>query len=255
MKKLDILAAILLVVGGLNWGLVALAKFDLVAFLTGAGQFGAVNPLGVMIYALVGAAAVYQALGWKAIQRRWAHAMAMTAALALLIGGWAQTATAGSSCGSAHGGQMKATAASATGEAKASTSGSIVDVAIQAGTFQTLTAAVKAAGLEEVLRGPGPFTVFAPTDAAFAKLPKGTVEALLKDKAKLASILTYHVVPGKVMAADVVKLKEAATVQGQKVRIAAGQDGVKINDARVTATDVAASNGVIHVIDTVILPS
>jgi len=254
MKKLDILAAILLVVGGLNWGLVALAKFDLVAFLTGAGQFGAVNPLGVIIYALVGAAAIYQALGWKAIQRRWAHGMAMAAALALLIGGWAQTATAGS-CGSDHGGQMKTTAASATGEAKASTSGSIVDVAIQAGTFQTLTAAVKAAGLEETLRGPGPFTVFAPTDAAFAKLPKGTVEALLKDKAKLTSILTYHVVPGKVMAADVVKLKEAATVQGQKVRIAAGQDGVKINDARVTATDVAATNGVIHVIDTVILPS
>ena len=129
----------------------------------------------------------------------------------------------------------------------------IVDTAVAAGQFTTLATALKAAGLIETLKGPGPFTVFAPTDAAFAKLPAGTVEALLKDKAKLAKILTYHVVAGKVMAADVVKLTSARTVEGSMVSIDAG-NGVKINDATVVKADIAASNGVIHVIDTVILP-
>jgi transforming growth factor-beta-induced protein len=113
--------------------------------------------------------------------------------------------------------------------------------------------AIEAAGLADTLRGAGPFTVFAPTDEAFAKLPKGTLDALLKDKAKLASILTYHVVPGKVMAADVVKLKEAKTVQGQSVKINA-TDGVTVDNAKVVKTDVPATNGVIHVIDAVLLP-
>jgi transforming growth factor-beta-induced protein len=131
----------------------------------------------------------------------------------------------------------------------------IVDTAIAAGSFETLVAAVQAAGLEEALRGDGPFTVFAPTDAAFAKLPAGTVEALLADPEALANILLYHVIDGKVMAADVSDGLEAATLQGSTVSFAIHSDGTPaINGALITATDIRASNGVIHVIDTVILP-
>jgi len=133
-------------------------------------------------------------------------------------------------------------------------SADIVDTAVAAGQFQTLVTAVKAAGLVETLKGDGPFTVFAPTDEAFAKLPAGTIEALLKDKAKLTAILTYHVVPGKVMAADVVSLTSAKTVQGQSVTIDT-TSGVKIDGANVVKADIETSNGVIHVIDTVILPN
>lgn len=129
----------------------------------------------------------------------------------------------------------------------------ILEVARSAGSFNTLLKAIEAAGLADTLRGEGPFTVFAPSDDAFAKLPKETLEALLKDKEKLAAILTYHVVPRKVLAKDIVKLESAETVQGQNVRIKAGKT-VMIDNARVVKTDVAASNGVIHVIDTVILP-
>jgi uncharacterized surface protein with fasciclin (FAS1) repeats len=133
--------------------------------------------------------------------------------------------------------------------------GTIVDIAVANPDFSTLVAALKAAGLVETLSGAGPFTVFAPTNAAFAKLPAGTVENLLKpeNKAKLASILTYHVVAGKVLAADVVGLKSATSVQGSAIKIDASK-GVKVNDATVTATDIVGSNGVIHVIDTVIMP-
>jgi uncharacterized surface protein with fasciclin (FAS1) repeats len=113
--------------------------------------------------------------------------------------------------------------------------------------------AVKAADLVGTLSGPGPFTVFAPTDDAFAKLPKGTLDGLLKDKKKLTGVLTYHVVSGRVMAADVVKLKSAKTVQGQKITIDT-KDGVKVDGAKVTKTDIRCTNGVIHVIDSVILP-
>lgn len=130
----------------------------------------------------------------------------------------------------------------------------IVDTAVSAGSFSTLVAAVKAAGLVDTLKGKGPFTVFAPTDDAFAKLPAGTVDSLLKDVPKLKAILTYHVVSGKVMAADVSKLTKATTVQGTDVKIDASS-GVKINDATVTTADVAADNGVIHIIDTVLLPA
>jgi uncharacterized surface protein with fasciclin (FAS1) repeats len=130
----------------------------------------------------------------------------------------------------------------------------IVDTAVSAGSFTTLVAAVKAAGLVETLKGTGPFTVFAPTDEAFAKLPKGTVDELLKDIPKLKKILTYHVVAGKVMAADVVKLKSAKTVEGSEVKIDAS-NGVKINSSTVTTPDVAADNGVIHIIDTVLMPT
>lgn len=132
----------------------------------------------------------------------------------------------------------------------------IVDTAVSAGQFNTLVAAVKAAGLVETLKGKGPFTVFAPTDAAFKKLPKGTVEDLLKpeNKAKLAAILTYHVVPGKVMSGDIAGKKlQAASVQGQKIAIDATK-GVKVDGANVVKADIATSNGVIHVIDAVILP-
>jgi len=131
--------------------------------------------------------------------------------------------------------------------------GDIVDVAVDAGSFTTLVEAVKAAGLVETLKGEGPFTVFAPTDEAFAKIAKADLDALLADKEKLTAVLTYHVVPGKVLAADVVKLDSAKTVQGGTVTIDTS-DGVKVDDAKVVKTDVMASNGVIHVIDTVILP-
>ena len=131
----------------------------------------------------------------------------------------------------------------------------IVDTAV-AGGFNTLVAAIKAAGLVDTLKGAGPFTVFAPTDAAFAKLPAGTLESLLKpeNKAKLVKILTYHVVAGKVMAADVVKLKSAKTVEGESVTIKVVNGTVMVDKAKVTKTDIEASNGVIHVIDTVLMP-
>ena len=132
----------------------------------------------------------------------------------------------------------------------------IVDTAVGAGSFNTLVAAVKAAGLVDTLKGPGPFTVFAPTDEAFAKLPAGTVENLLKpeNKSKLQAVLTYHVVPGKVMAADVVKLDSAATVNGAKLKIRTSGGAVMVDNAKVVKTDIVATNGVIHVIDTVVLP-
>ncbi|ODA36770.1 fasciclin domain-containing protein [Planctopirus hydrillae] len=139
--------------------------------------------------------------------------------------------------------------------APAAKGGDIVDVAVGAGSFNTLVAAVKAGGLVETLKGPGPFTVFAPTDEAFAKLGDAAIADLLKpeNKAKLVAILTYHVVPGKVLAADVVKLKEAKTVQGGVLKIDT-TDGVKVNSSKVVKTDIGASNGVIHVIDTVLIP-
>ncbi|MFN0151749.1 MAG: fasciclin domain-containing protein [bacterium] len=133
----------------------------------------------------------------------------------------------------------------------------IVETAVSAGSFNTLVAAVKAAGLVETLSGIGPFTVFAPTDETFAKLPAGTIEELLKpeNKQKLTRILTYHVVAGNVMAADVVKLQTARTVNGQSLAILTENGKVTVGGARVVSTDIATSNGVIHVIDAVLLPS
>jgi uncharacterized surface protein with fasciclin (FAS1) repeats len=135
----------------------------------------------------------------------------------------------------------------------------IVETAVAAGSFKTLAAALQAAGLVETLKGKGPFTVFAPTDAAFAKLPKGTVEDLLKpeNKAKLAAILTYHVVPGTVLAAQVATMngKEAKTVNGQAVKITVNGNAVTVGAAKVVTTDIKATNGVIHVIDSVMLPA
>ncbi|HSL89144.1 MAG TPA: fasciclin domain-containing protein [Ignavibacteriaceae bacterium] len=130
----------------------------------------------------------------------------------------------------------------------------IVTTAVEAGSFKTLATALTEAGLIETLQSEGPFTVFAPTDEAFAKLPKGTVESLLKDKEALVNILLYHVISGKVMSGEVVKLKSAETIQGSSVNIKVVDGKVMINDAQVISADVKASNGVIHVIDTVILP-
>ena len=128
----------------------------------------------------------------------------------------------------------------------------IVDTAVAAGNFKTLAAALTAAGLVDTLKGKGPFTVFAPTDAAFAKIPKADLDALLADKAKLTSVLTYHVVAGKVMASDV-KAGKVKTVQGSDLSVATAA-GVMVDNAKVTATDIVADNGVIHVIDSVLLP-
>ena len=128
----------------------------------------------------------------------------------------------------------------------------IVDTAVDAGSFKILATALGAAGLVETLKGKGPFTVFAPTDEAFAKIPKADLEALLKDKAKLTAVLTYHVVPGKVMAVDV-KAGKVKTVQGSDITVTT-KNGVMVNKAKVVKTDIVADNGVIHVIDTVIMP-
>ena len=129
----------------------------------------------------------------------------------------------------------------------------LVETAIEAGNFKTLVKAVQEADLVDTLGGEGPFTVFAPTDEAFAKLPEGTIESLLNDKEKLTNILTYHVVSGKVMSDDVIKIKNAKTVNGKEVSIDS-KNGVKIDDATVIKPDIECSNGVIHVIDTVLLP-
>jgi uncharacterized surface protein with fasciclin (FAS1) repeats len=130
----------------------------------------------------------------------------------------------------------------------------IVDIAVSTSSFNTLIAAVKAADLVEILKSPGPFTVFAPTDEAFAQLPVGTVDSLLQDIPQLTKILTYHVVPSKVLSCDVVKLDRAITVEGSRVKFDAS-NGVKVNNATVVIPDVEADNGVIHIIDTVLLPT
>lgn len=130
----------------------------------------------------------------------------------------------------------------------------LVDVAIGAGSFKTLVAAVQAAGLVDVLKRPGPLTVLAPTDDAFAKIPKADLDALMKDKAKLSAVLQYHVLTGNVSAADLKLMKDFGTAQGQRIQISSAGGSLKINNATVVKPDVAASNGVIHVIDTVLLP-
>jgi uncharacterized surface protein with fasciclin (FAS1) repeats len=143
------------------------------------------------------------------------------------------------------------------GVARAEGEKDIVDTAVGAGSFTTLAKALQAAGLVDTLKGSGPFTVFAPTDEAFAKLPAGTIEELLKpeNKAKLTAILTYHVVPGKVMAKDVVGLTSAKTVNGESLKVSVKGGGVMIDNAHVVKADIETTNGVIHVIDSVVLPS
>jgi uncharacterized surface protein with fasciclin (FAS1) repeats len=159
-------------------------------------------------------------------------------------------------CGASHGSDMKKAVhshAEKAGDMKAEAM-DIVDTAVSAGSFETLVTAVKAAGLVDLLKGDGPFTVFAPNDAAFAKLPEGAVAGLLKDKDALTKVLTYHVVPGKVTAADVVGLNKAKTAQGQSLPIAVDGESVMVGGAKVIATDILASNGVIHVVDSVMMP-
>lgn len=145
-----------------------------------------------------------------------------------------------------------ALAAALAGATLAAQAKDIVDTAVAAGQFKTLASALQAAGLVDTLKGKGPFTVFAPTDEAFAKVPKDQLDALLKDKAKLSAVLTYHVVPGKVMAADV-KAGKVKTVQGSELTVATA-GGVTVDGAKVVKTDIVADNGVIHVIDSVVLP-
>ena len=166
----------------------------------------------------------------------------------LMIIALAASAPAFAHCGACGSGEAHNHAAEAA-------SADIVGVASSAGTFNTLLAAAKAAGLVDTLQSDGPFTVFAPTDEAFANLPEGVVDSLLANPDKLKQVLLYHVVPGKVMASDVVGLSSATTAQGSDIAIAIEGDSVMINNARVLKTDVMASNGVIHVIDTVIVPS
>jgi len=244
MKNIDVAAAVLLVVGGLNWGLIGLGGPDLVAALLGQASWAS-----RLVYGLVGLSAVWQALQWKGIQRRWLlrpQAVLPVLALAVLAAAPVNAQQPGVE----------------TGMAKPATM-NVVETAVAAGQFKTLATALKAAGLVETLEGKGPFTVFAPTDAAFAKLPKGTLDALLQDKAKLTQVLTYHVVPGDIRAADLksradrdgyVKLE---TVEGSELTIQLTTKGVSVGQERanVTSADVPASNGVIHVIDAVLLPS
>lgn len=172
------------------------------------------------------------------------HRLVLISGLTVGLLGSAATAGGGASC-------------SASAAQAATAKGDIVDVAVGAGSFKTLVAAVQAAGLVDALKGPGPFTVFAPTDEAFAKIDKGTLESLLKpeNKAKLAAILTYHVVPGKLMASDVTGAKALTTLGGQRIDIAVKNGTAMADNAKIAQTDIAASNGVIHVIDTVIMPS
>jgi uncharacterized surface protein with fasciclin (FAS1) repeats len=239
MKKFDVIAAVLLVVGGLNWGLIGVGGPDLVASL-----FGEASGISRLVYGLVGVSAVWQALQWKAIQRRWSGraSAAMSAAVLVLM------AT----------GTLQAQSA----QEEATEPASIVQTAIAAGQFKTLATALQAAELVSALEATGPFTVFAPTDAAFAKLPAGTVEALLKDKAKLSAILTYHVVPGVVTAGDLATRADMKgyvtlkTLNGADLKIHLMGKAVHVGDkmANVTGADVRASNGIIHVIDAVVLP-
>jgi uncharacterized surface protein with fasciclin (FAS1) repeats len=232
MKKLDLLAAALLVVGGLNWGLVAIAEFDLVAWLFGE-EFGATNVASRIVYGLVGLAALYGILALVARRGGQPAARAVTTSLALVA--------------------VLAVAVPA-GAATPSQERNIVQTAAGAGSFKTLTKLVKRAGLARTLQRPGPYTVFAPTDAAFAKVPKRTLAALLEDRAKLRAVLLYHVAGGRLPAADVVERSSIETLNGQRVRVRVRDSRVFLNRARVTTPDVTASNGVIHVINRVLIP-
>jgi uncharacterized surface protein with fasciclin (FAS1) repeats len=236
MKKLDLAAAALLIVGGLNWGLVAVAEFDLVAWLFGE-QFGETNVASRIVYGLVGLAAVYGIASLLTRRARVSARRPATATMAVI----ATLALAG------------VAAAPATAGAPAQ-EGNIVQTAVAAGKFETLTKLVKRAGLARTLKKTGPYTVFAPTDAAFAKVPKRVLATLLEDRAKLRSVLLYHVAGGRLPAAEVVERSSIKTLNGQRVRVRVRDSRVFLNRARVTTPDVMASNGVIHVINRVLIP-
>ena len=234
MKALNLLAAVLLIIGGLNWGLVAVGEFDLVAAVFGL-DFGETNAATRLVYGLVGLSAIYAIgvliAGRGAVRARSIQTMTVLAVSALGIALVASSATA-----------------------SPQKQGTIVETAIASGQFTTLAKLLKTAGLVETLQRPGPYTVFAPTDAAFKKVPTKTLNALLRNKAKLKSVLLYHVVAGKVTSAKVVELSSAKTASGKSVRIRVAGSNVFVNDAKVTKADVMASNGVIHVVNRVLIP-
>ena len=234
MKILNVLAAALLIIGGLNWGLVALGEFDLVAAIFGL-DFGETNAATRIVYGLVGLAAVY-AIGVLiasrgAVEARRIQTMTVLVAVALAIVTVGSTATASP--------RKQAT---------------IIETAVATGQFTTLTKLLTRAGLVKTLQGPGPYTVFAPTDSAFRKVPTTTLNALLKDKAKLKAVLLYHVVAGNVTSAKVAGLSSAKTVNGKSVRVRVAGSNVFVNNSKVTTADVTASNGVIHVVNRVLIP-
>lgn len=243
MKKLDLVAVTLVIVGALNWGLVGAAKFNLVTAIFG------VSFLSSTVFILVGLAGVYLATRLGAYLRpaMAPRTHALHAPLAVAALGIATIASVGCEA---------ATPTAEPAKAEAPAQKDVVDTAVSAGSFKTLVAAVKAADLVDTLKGAGPFTVFAPTDEAFAKLPAGTLEMLLKpeNKDKLTAILTYHVVPGKVMSTDLKDGQMAKTVNGKEVTVKIGGGKVTVGNATVAKADIPASNGVIHVIDTVLLP-
>jgi uncharacterized surface protein with fasciclin (FAS1) repeats/uncharacterized membrane protein YuzA (DUF378 family) len=240
MKKLSVVTAALVVIGGLNWGLVAIAEFDLVAWIFGV-DFGETNAATRIVYGLVGVAAVYQAALLAGVARRPRRAPLVTSIVvaALLV-------PAG----------LAAAATDVSAPAKQSTSQrNLVQTAVAAGDFKTLVSLVKRAGLTHALSGDRKLTVFAPTDAAFKKVPEATLSKLLADRAALRRVLLYHVVAGNVKASKVVGLSSAKTLAGPKVAIAVRGGRVYLNKTtRVVKTDVAASNGTIHVINRVLIP-
>ena len=240
MKKLDLLAAALVLIGGLNWGLVAVAKFDLVAWIVGL-DFGETNVASRIVYGLVGLAAVYGIGSLVTSTRRprvHAAAVSMVIAVMLALAVGVASATAGRAL----------TAAPKMGQKN------LVQTAVAAGQFKTLASLLQKAGLAGTLEGRGPFTVFAPTDAAFAKVPKATLASLAKNKAKLRAVLLYHVVKGKVTAAQAMKLRSAKTLEGMPVSIRVSGGKVIVGGATVVKANVMASNGVIHVINKVLIP-
>jgi uncharacterized surface protein with fasciclin (FAS1) repeats/uncharacterized membrane protein YuzA (DUF378 family) len=238
VKKLDLLAATLVVIGGLNWGFVALAKFDLVAWIFGL-DFGQTNAASRIVYGLVGLAAVYGIGSLLASARRpRAHAVVAGAVVVVVFAVGVATATAG----------RATTAGPRVGEKN------LVRTAVAAGQFKTLASLLQKAGLAGTLEGKGPFTVFAPTDAAFAKVPKATLASLAKNKTKLRAVLLYHVVQGKVTAMQATKLRSAKTLEGKSVSIRVSGGQVIVGGATVVKANVLASNGVIHVINKVLIP-
>jgi uncharacterized surface protein with fasciclin (FAS1) repeats/uncharacterized membrane protein YuzA (DUF378 family) len=238
VKKLDLLAATLVVIGGLNWGFVALAKFDLVAWIFGL-DFGQTNAASRIVYGLVGLAAAYGIGSLLASARRpRAHAVVAGAVVVVVFAVGVATATAG----------RATTAGPRVGEKN------LVRTAVAAGQFKTLASLLQKAGLAGTLEGKGPFTVFAPTDAAFAKVPKATLASLAKNKTKLRAVLLYHVVQGKVTAMQATRLRSAKTLEGKSVSIRVSGGQVIVGGATVVKANVLASNGVIHVINKVLIP-
>ena len=246
-----------MIVGGLNWGLVALAEFDLVAWLVGE-DFGQTNAASRIVYGLVGLAAVYGIAQLASRETSTQHRRSslrlhpgmkgtpmrkLILPVVVLVVALATAAVAlgGNDSGS-------------TAQPAAKPTKNIVQTAVAAGDFDTLVSLVKRAGLAKTLSGKGPFTVFAPTDAAFKKVPASTLEALLKDRAALRNVLLYHVAAGRYPAKRVVKQKSIETLAGQRVKVSTRGDTVRVAGAKVVQADVRTSNGVIHAINRVLIP-